>query len=65
MVVVGHNDDPPEPGAGSAIFWHVARPDYGPTEGCVAIPRDELVEILKGCGPGDRLCIRAPDVDRR
>tara|TARA_B100000676_G_scaffold301900_1_gene349771 strand:- start:1504 stop:2019 length:516 start_codon:yes stop_codon:yes gene_type:complete len=65
IVVLGHNDDPPEPGAGSAIFWHVAWPDYEPTEGCVAIPCDELVEILKGCGPGDRLCISAPDVDRR
>ncbi|WP_342586518.1 L,D-transpeptidase family protein [Mangrovicella endophytica] len=28
---------------GSAIFLHIARPDYAPTEGCVAVsPRDML-----------------------
>ena len=28
-------------GCGSAIFFHIARPDFAPTEGCVAIsPRD-------------------------
>lgn len=28
---------------GSAIFFHIAKPDYGPTAGCVAIsPRDML-----------------------
>src|ERR1700761_4681111 len=42
VVVLGHNDDPVTPGAGSAIFLHVARPDYGPTEGCVAMARAGL-----------------------
>lgn len=28
-------------GRGSAIFFHIARPDYAPTEGCIAVsPRD-------------------------
>jgi len=44
--VLGHNDDPPVPGLGSAIFLHCAAPDYAPTEGCVAIARDELVDLL-------------------
>ena len=46
VVVLGHNDDPPRPGLGSAIFLHVARPDYGPTEGCVALAPDDLLEVL-------------------
>ena len=46
VVVLGHNDDPPVPGLGSAIFLHCAAPDYAPTEGCVAIARDELVDLL-------------------
>lgn len=61
VVVLGHNDDPPVPGAGSAIFLHVARPDYSPTEGCVALPRDILLTLLKDCGPQDRLVIRSTE----
>ena len=33
IVVLGYNDDPVVPGAGSAIFLHLARPDYAPTPG--------------------------------
>jgi len=55
VVVLGHNDDPPVPGAGSAIFVHVARPDYGPTEGCVALALDDLLEVLAACAPGDTI----------
>jgi len=55
VVVLGHNDDPPEPGAGSAIFLHVARPDYAPTDGCVALALADLRAILAGCGPETRL----------
>src|ERR1700761_5241160 len=35
--VLGWNDDPVEPGRGSAIFLHLARFDYAPTEGCIAL----------------------------
>jgi L,D-peptidoglycan transpeptidase YkuD (ErfK/YbiS/YcfS/YnhG family) len=57
IVILGHNDDPPVPGLGSAIFLHIARPDYGPTEGCVALAASDLLEILAACEPGDRLCV--------
>jgi L,D-peptidoglycan transpeptidase YkuD (ErfK/YbiS/YcfS/YnhG family) len=49
IVPLGYNDDPPVPGLGSAIFLHCARPDYGPTEGCVAIARDDLAALLRLC----------------
>lgn len=58
MVVLGHNDDPPRPGLGSAVFLHVARPDYGPTEGCVALALDQLLDLLAMCGPGTVLTVR-------
>ncbi|TNE39444.1 MAG: hypothetical protein EP347_04840 [Alphaproteobacteria bacterium] len=51
VVVLGINDSPPVAGKGSAIFFHVARPDYSPTEGCVAVAQSDLIEILKQCGP--------------
>ena len=57
IVILGHNDDPPAPGLGSAIFMHVARPDYAPTEGCVALELGDLLAVLAACGPGDRICI--------
>lgn len=63
VVVLGHNDDPPVPGNGSAIFLHVARPGYKPTEGCVALPRETLVELLNACKAGDRMAIRSLEND--
>ena len=47
IVELGHNDDPPISGLGSAIFLHVAKPDYSPTEGCIAVALDDLITILK------------------
>jgi L,D-peptidoglycan transpeptidase YkuD (ErfK/YbiS/YcfS/YnhG family) len=44
--VLGWNDAPVERGRGSAIFLHIARPDYAPTEGCVALARDDLIRLL-------------------
>ena len=46
--VLGWNDDPVSPGRGSAIFLHIARPDYSPTEGCVALSLTDLQEVLAG-----------------
>jgi hypothetical protein len=44
--VVGYNDDPPEGEWGSAIFLHIARDDLGPTQGCVAFAREDLLELV-------------------
>ncbi|CCQ75598.1 L,D-transpeptidase [Magnetospira sp. QH-2] len=57
IVVLGHNDDPVVPGAGSAVFLHVARPGFVPTEGCIALTREDLLAVLKACQPGDCLTI--------
>ena len=47
IVELGYNDDPPVAGKGSAIFLHVARPGYLPTEGCVALAEGDLRAVLK------------------
>lgn len=44
--VLGWNDDPVRRGLGSAIFLHVARPDFAPTEGCVALALPDLLAAL-------------------
>ncbi len=46
IVPIGYNDYPAKPGKGSAIFVHVAAPDYEPTEGCIAIAKEDLLAIL-------------------
>ena len=52
IVELGHNDDPPVPGLGSAIFLHVAKADYAPTEGCIALSEIDLRSALALAGPG-------------
>jgi len=59
VIVLGHNDAPVVPGAGSAVFLHLARPDYGPTEGCVAVSRSDFLVLLGAAEPADALEIRA------
>ena len=53
VVVIGHNDDPVVPGAGSAVFLHVARDDWGATAGCIAFQREDLLAILARVMAGD------------
>ena len=53
VVVLGHNDDPVVAGMGSAIFMHVASPEYGPTAGCVALSKADLLDLLAVAKPGD------------
>ena len=55
--VLAHNDDPPQAGMGSAIFLHLARPGFEPTEGCVALQRDDLEALLALARPGDAVAI--------
>lgn len=60
IAVLGYNDRPPAAGKGSAIFLHVAREDYGPTEGCVALAMDHLLTFLQEAGPGSLVCVETP-----
>lgn len=60
IVVLGHNDAPVLPGVGSAVFMHLARPDWEATAGCVALAREDLLRLLKDCGPGTVLRVEAP-----
>ena len=59
VVVIGYNTGPVVPGKGSAIFLHCARPDFSPTEGCIAVARDALASLLGLLGPGSTITIRA------
>lgn len=45
--VLGWNDDPVQRGRGSAIFLHLARPGFAPTEGCIALEARDLRRVLE------------------
>jgi L,D-peptidoglycan transpeptidase YkuD (ErfK/YbiS/YcfS/YnhG family) len=57
IVVLAYNDEPVRKGRGSAIFLHLARPDYSPTEGCVALARRDMERLLAKAAPGSALII--------
>jgi L,D-peptidoglycan transpeptidase YkuD (ErfK/YbiS/YcfS/YnhG family) len=44
--VLNYNHNPIVPGLGSAIFIHIAKDDYGPTEGCIALNQEDLLYLL-------------------
>jgi len=45
ICIIDYNLNPIIKGRGSAIFLHVASSDYSPTHGCVAIKKEELIEV--------------------
>jgi L,D-peptidoglycan transpeptidase YkuD (ErfK/YbiS/YcfS/YnhG family) len=56
IVILGHNDAPPVPGMGSAIFFHQwvigANGAPKPTEGCVAVAPESMRAMLPRLAPG-------------
>ena len=58
IAVIGYNDQPIMRGMGSAIFLHIARNGYAPTNGCVAVAQEDLLEILRTIEPTTKICIR-------
>jgi L,D-peptidoglycan transpeptidase YkuD (ErfK/YbiS/YcfS/YnhG family) len=59
IVELGYNDEPVVAGMGSAIFLHVARAGYAPTEGCIALAQADLRAVLKLLGGGSVIEIRS------
>jgi L,D-peptidoglycan transpeptidase YkuD (ErfK/YbiS/YcfS/YnhG family) len=47
LIEVRHNSDPPVPGAGSAIFFHIRRGVNRPTTGCTTMAEADLVRLIK------------------
>lgn len=58
IVEIDHNTRPRIAGRGSAVFLHVARPDRGPTAGCIAADAGALLRLLTRIGPKTRIVVR-------
>lgn len=46
-VEIRHNADPPEPGAGSVIFFHIRRGPDRKTAGCTVMAEDDLLRMIR------------------
>lgn len=46
ILVMSHNDSPPIPGQGSAVFIHCRQPDHRPTLGCLALSAPDMWALL-------------------
>lgn len=57
-LVLDWNIAPRRRGAGSAIFFHLARPRYTPTEGCIAVSRRDMMRLLPLLLRGGRVVVR-------
>ena len=60
VVVLAYNERPRVRGRGSAIFMHVARAGYAPTEGCIALARAHLLRLLERLGPRSAVSVPVP-----
>lgn len=59
VIVIGHNDRPRTFSGGSAIFLHIARDGFKPTEGCVALRASDMRKVLTRLKPSTRIRICA------
>ncbi len=57
LIVVGYNDSPPIPPKGSAIFIHLMNTDETPTDGCIALARKDMIDILSEISPTTQLVV--------
>ena len=58
IVVLDFNHRPIRKGKGSAIFLHVASKNFDPTEGCIAVSENHLLQILTKLDSKSRILVR-------
>ena len=59
VVVLDYNLRPAKPGRGSAIFLHLATPDFAPTAGCVAVDAEAMRRLLAAASEQTFLIVHA------
>lgn len=47
LIEIRHNSDPPLPGAGSAIFFHIRRGVQRPSAGCTTMAQSDLIALIR------------------
>lgn len=57
VIEIDHNTRPRVSGRGSAVFLHLARENFSPTAGCVAMAKPAMLRLLARIGPATRIVI--------
>ena len=57
IVEIDHNTLPTIAGRGSAVFLHLARPNFSPTAGCVSMTRSAMLQLLRRMGTDTKIII--------
>jgi L,D-peptidoglycan transpeptidase YkuD (ErfK/YbiS/YcfS/YnhG family) len=57
IIEIDHNTAPRIAGRGSAVFLHLARPNFSPTAGCVSMTRTSMLRLLRRIGPRTKIII--------
>lgn len=57
IFVINYNSDPVIRNKGSAIFMHIAKPNYDATEGCIALIKNDLIAISEQISPATKILI--------
>jgi L,D-peptidoglycan transpeptidase YkuD (ErfK/YbiS/YcfS/YnhG family) len=57
FLVLNYNTNPVIKNKGSAIFLHIAKKNYKPTAGCIALKKEDLRSLLSVIKKGDRIKI--------
>jgi L,D-peptidoglycan transpeptidase YkuD (ErfK/YbiS/YcfS/YnhG family) len=57
IIEIDQNTRPRIAGRGSAVFLHLARPQFAPTAGCIAMTRPAMLRLLSRMGKRTRIVI--------
>jgi len=57
IVEIDHNTSPRVAGRGSAVFLHLARPNFSPTAGCVSMTKSAMLHLLRRMGTDTKIII--------
>jgi L,D-peptidoglycan transpeptidase YkuD (ErfK/YbiS/YcfS/YnhG family) len=57
IVEIDHNALPRVAHRGSAVFLHLARQNFAPTAGCVAMTKSAMLRLLQRLGPTTKIVV--------
>jgi len=59
LAVLNYNTNPVIKNKGSAIFIHIAKNNYKPTAGCIAVKKNDLIKLLQTIKKNTKIKISA------
>jgi len=57
LIVLNYNLNPIVKNKGSAIFLHIAKKNYSPTKGCIAVSKDDIILMISKINSKTKLII--------